>query len=908
MEQKNRFYVATLGKTIDVFFGYSWATGEYAQDPAGYIGSTVAIDVKGYSRFIVEKYYTKGTSIRIVFFDEDQKIIRTKTLPNGKIDIAIDGASYIAYSVSLSVNYTGWNALEALKLKEVKPYYKNIKKQYKKESNQMFFRESIDGKITLRGSDFEHINNISIEDNITFYIHRNNSVYAVNEFNKTDCKINHSEYSIELKLKPKDKYDKLLNDYDKSHDLLKMPIAKSFVELTKRCAIQLYFQGDNTITNYAGGTYWEEEVTQPVYDTGALRDKYHFSDGLSFNEINLSGFNYDINTVYKMIEGQNVWNGTEKVVIGGVVYERPSSIVFTKVYSAGQRFGNGTGSTNVRPLCLSDGATAAYKTGSINNENPNDDFDTVMSYDTYRIEIYTNHNGTGQKIYQSENLYGNNSNFLLTSGQIYKMVKVSQDVPYKEPEPESFYLGEKVITRYLWGRLLCDVDVGSDGTATYDLPYDDFATERANFKRCVGLNFKSDNGMNLVHFVQSDVTQDEPTPFGVNDSGKYFVAPRIYGSVVYELYPYPFAKSSWGNTSLWVGFEENENLSLPALENFRKKFYKAITHKDCMEIGAVVKALLEKIDSTIKFDSAPEYSEFLYGASDNSIGKFGQKVYITQKSNVLKGEYDQAAQKGEITFSQVMDMLKNCFRCYWYIDSERRFRIEHVRYFMNGLSYSSPERQHDLTVALDKFNKKPALYGQQEISYSKSELKSRYEFAWSDDSTEMMGGEFSVDVKSNYVEQGSTESISVGQFTPDIDFMMFAPDRFSQDGFALIVTDNNNKVPIVYATAYNQQNQGVKMTNYVQNYYASFLYLFNNYLYDMPARNIISSADYESGDKKYYVKDIKKCVEHKVKFQPGSDPDIYKLITTEQGDGSIDDLTVDIDTGLVDITLVYTPK
>lgn len=897
MEQKNRFYVATLGKTISVFFGYSWATGEYAQDPGGYIGSTVAIDVKGYSRFIIDEYYTKGTSITIYYLDESENVVKTYTLPNGKIDVSTEGAAYLAYSVSLSVNYTGYDALEALKLKEVKPYYKNIKKQYKKESNQMFFRESIDGKITLRGSDFEHVNNISIEDNIAFYIYRNGEVYAVNEFNKTDCKINHSEYSIELKLKPKDKYDKLLNDYDKSHDLLKMPIAKSFVELTKRCAIQLYFQGDNTITNYAGGTYWEEEVTQPVYDAGALRDKYHFSDGLSFNEINLSGFNYDINTVYKMVEGQNIWNGTEKVVIGGTVYERPSSIVFTKKISKGDRYaGDGTvvrwlSSANITP------------SGGI--------IDGAYNYmvDAFQIEIYTDHDGGGRKIYQSEMLYANDTNFvLIANADWYKMIKVSQDVPYKEPEPESFYLGEKIISRYLWGRLLCDVDVSTDGTHTYDLPYDDFATERANFKKCVGLKFKSNNGMNLVHFAQSDVTQDEPTPFGVNDSGKYFVVPRIYGSVAYELYPYPFAKSSWGNTSLWVGFEENKNLSLPSLENFRKTFYKSIYHKDCMEISSVIKALLEKIDSTIKFDSSPEYSEFLYGTPDNSVGKLGQKIYITQKSNVLKGEYDQAAQKGEITFGQVMDMLKNCFRCYWYIDSERRFRIEHVRYFMNGLSYSLPERQYDLTATLDKFNKKSTLYGQQEISYSKSELKSRYEFAWSDDSTEMMGGGFSVDVISNYIEQGSTESINVDLFSSDLDFMMFAPDRFSQDGFALIVTDSNKKVPIVYATAHNQQNPGVEMTNYVQNYYASFLYLFNNYLYDMPARTIISSADYESGDKKFYVIGIKKCVEHKVKFQPNSDPNIYKLITTERGDGSIDDLTVDIDTGLVDVTLVYTPK
>jgi hypothetical protein len=172
----------------------------------------------------------------------------------------------------------------------------------------------------------------------------------------------------------------------------------------------------------------------------------------------------------------------------------------------------------------------------------------------------------------------------------------------------------------------------------------------------------------------------------------------------------------------------------------------------------------------------------------------------------------------------------------------------------------------------------------------------------------MMGGGFYVDVKSNYVEQGGVESINVELFTPDLDFMMFAPERFSQDGFALIVTDSNNVVPIQYATAYNQQNTFVKMASYVQNYNASFLQLFNNYLYDMPAQSIISSADKESSsEKKFYVQGVKKFVHQEVKFQAGEVPDIYKLIGTRQGNGSIEEMSVDIDSGAVEATLSYTP-
>lgn len=890
MGQRNKFYVARLSGQFYVYGGYSWATGKYEQDAAGYVASSTAIDVNGHSRFIVDSYITQGREITIYYFDENQNVVKEKHLVNGKVDVSTDGASYLAYKVTLSVDFSGRIDMDYFKLKEVNPYYKSIKKQFQKESNQMFFRESLNGSIKLIGSDYVYVNNISIEDNIGFYIYRNGSLYAANEFNKTDCKINHSECSIELKLSPKDNYTKILDSYDNTHDLIKLPIRKSAVNFTKRSVIQLYFQGDNTITNYAGGTYWEDEVLEPIYDANALMNKYHFSQGETIAEINLSGFNYDdLNTTFRVVNGQNVWNGV-----------KGCSIVFTKVASAG--------TSGTIALCLSDGASIAYRyeegPGG-DAENPDDDV-PVLLYDAYRIEIYSMRDGKGNRIYKSESVYGNDSNFMIKQGARYKMVKVSQDVPYLEPEPSGFYLGENIISRSLWGRLLCDVDKDSDGTATYDVSGDDFAVEVANFRKCIGLKFGGE-GFKLVRFVQSTIVQDEPTPYGVNDSGKYFVAPIIQG-VADRIYPYPLGRNGWGNTSLWVGFEENEDTSLPGVERFSKKFYKSITHKDCMEVGAVIKAILDKIDSSIKFDSTAEYSEFLYGTTSNTLGVAGQRVYITQKSNVLKGEYDQAAQKAEITFGQLMNMLRNCFRCYWYIDTDRRFRIEHVRYFMNGLSYSTPSVQYDLTKKYDKFNKKAAIYGQNEVSFSKSELKSRYEFAWSDEATEMMGGGFYVDVKAKYVEQGGTESVNVELFSPDIDFMMFAPEKFSQDGFALIVTDSNNKVPIQYATAHNQQNPGVEMTNYVQNYYASFLHLFNNYLYDMPAQSIISSADYESDEtKKYYTKGLKKFVHQEIKFQTAEDPDIYKLIGTQQGNGTIEELSIDIDSRAIEATLSFTP-
>ena len=882
---KNKFYVSKLENYIDFFYGYSWATGQYAQ-ASSLVGCTQELDIRDFARLKANLNFTEGiTKITLYSFDESKNIIGSKALSSLALDIELPvGAIYIAIELNFSSAKSGWTSFEAEWLKEVKPHYTSLEKQYKKETNQVFFREKLNGMITLWGKDYLYMRVVSLEDKLAFYVYRSDKAYSANEFNKTDCVFDHSEGSVRLNIQPKDRYTRVLNSYNKTFDLLKLPVQKTALELTKRSIIQLYIQGENTISNYASGTYWEDEVLEPIDSSEDLLTKYYFAKGPKFAEVSLLGFNYDINTVFRCMPGQTIWNGKDK----------SGSIVFSKVYSAG--------TTGVKAFCLSDGTKAAYTEGNYNNESTNDDYDTKLTYDTYRIEIYTGLNGTGTKIYQSEALYGNDSNFILSPGSIYKMTRLSLGSPYLLPEPESFYLGERVIEYQIWGRLLCDVDKGTDGTTLYDLPYDDFATERANFRKCLGLVF-SQESHSLVNIVQSQATTTEPTPYGLTEYNEYFKAPQIGGSTG-RLYPYPLAKSTWGNTSLWVGFEESNIIPELGLENWVKTYYKKIRQKDNMEIGAVIKALLAEIDPSVTFESTSAYSQFLYGSVPG--GYSNSRLYITQKSNILKGEYDQAAQKAEITFEQLMNMLRDCFKCYWFIDSDNRLRLEHIRYFMNGLSYEEPELQFDLTKKFDKFNKKVRVRFQQEITFDKSELSSRYEFAWADDTTDVMGGSFTADITSNYIQQNQVENINIGLFTSDIDFMMFAPSKFSQDGFALIIAQDY-KVPIVYAEIYNQQYAAEPQRIYAQNYYASFVSLFNNYMFDMPSWNIHTSIDSPYGASKYSVDDIKKCMLQKIEFQVAEEPNIYKLIKTMIGNGTIQETSINIDTDISKITLAYKP-
>ena len=128
---------------------------------------------------------------------------------------------------------------------------------------------------------------------------------------------------------------------------------------------------------------------------------------------------------------------------------------------------------------------------------------------------------------------------------------------------------------------------------------------------------------------------------------------------------------------------------------------------------------------------------------------------MTPKSNVLKSNYDQAARKAEITFKEVMELLRDCFRCYWFVDTQNRFRVEHISFFMNGFALSAPSPQLDLLTKKDRFNKKNVLYGQINYSYD-TDLPARYEFSWADNSTTLFGQGQYLNINDEYVKGKKT--------------------------------------------------------------------------------------------------------------------------------------------------------
>ena len=847
---------------------------------------------------------------------------------------------------------------------EINPHYKELNKKYAKESGQEFFRITLDGKITLFGDDYELVNNASLEDNLFFVIDKLNRTtnkwaeYYRGEFNKTDCKLDFERKSCELKTSPTDQYTKIMNKYDNTYDLIKLAPAISKINLYKRALMQVYVRGANSISNFLGGTYWEDDVNEVIDSHNDLITKYYFSYVKAGNEFYISGAGIsDVNGVYAGTNGNwQKWYGYRGQLTKVTSKGDPAPISnMPKVYSIYSKYDR----------------TAAY-----------DEPTETYAEDLYKFQII--------RTSDSKVLYESEWTFYTSTEDIYadNMYIGRDDIKMinKSDSSDVFTL-TNVFVYHVYQRLLCDVDTVEDAEGikeTYDIPTDDFVFDNRNYKKCIGLR----GGL----FFCTSRTSTEPTKFGMNDYGEYFTNNFIAATMGVGR-PLPISRNFWANASLWYVYDF-------WYEYFEEGLRKQYTLRDSYSIGAVIKALLKKIDPSLTHEETSEYSRFLYDSSvPISMARF--YPHITPKTNILKGDYDQAAQKAEITFEELMNMLRDCFRCYWYIENGK-FKVEHIYYFMNGGSYSAQTNyQLDFTKLKDQFNKKLSSYFQSSIEFDKSELNSRYEFNWMDDVTDLMGN-VTLDINANYVQKDKTEEINVSQFTSDIDLMLLDPSSFSEDGFALLCpiagasdyktvstqvsqgdtfstpingfwpkgttiemslnsyTTNFSTIVfgVTYASgqavdniAYASINTPKKYTllddctkiriwapnataagqvtfkvgiagltlpissislqdenrdiydALIQNWYASWSYLINFYMYDLPAYNGECNT---LGV--LYSNDIKKSMKHTIEFHIEEDLNELQLIKTSIGNGKIDSVSVNLETRLAKVNLMYEPK
>lgn len=388
-----------------------------------------------------------------------------------------------------------------------------------------------------------------------------------------------------------------------------------------------------------------------------------------------------------------------------------------------------------------------------------------------------------------------------------------------------------------------------------------------------------------------------PTEWGIDSEGTYFTYPTLDADQEKKgVSPIPIGQSHWERMSSWLLSDDDVN---DLVDDFDTTF----VLKDSYPIGRAIAVLLKEIDDNISFEDTQDYSMFLYSGAMQEIYSYDflgcrNALHITPISNIKKTFYEQAAQRGEISLKQILDMLRNVYNCYWFIDSDNRLRIEHIVYFKNGNSYTN-ERP---IPTIDVTNKKNLPTGeswdfaQNTVEYETGKCPARYEFKWGDNCTYPFLGE-PIDVKDIYLDASKKESVGIDNFLTDIDYIVSNPSGVSDDLFAVFEVNKSTKKVDILDVRLNDASPKYKVQNpYLTMIVAERFY----YPYDMSGWQAYAGQ---------YALDIYKTkgIKKQTLSCPLSLAEMRSIgvIRTELGNGTIDKLEAEINTLYAKNTIYY---
>ena len=388
-----------------------------------------------------------------------------------------------------------------------------------------------------------------------------------------------------------------------------------------------------------------------------------------------------------------------------------------------------------------------------------------------------------------------------------------------------------------------------------------------------------------------------PTEWGIDSEGTYFMYPTLDADQQKKgVSPIPIGQSHWERMSSWLLSDDDVN-------NLEANFNDTFVLKDSYPIWSAIAVLLKEIDDNISFEDTQDYSMFLYSGAMQELYSYDflgcrNALHITPISNIKKTFYEQAAQRGEISLKQILDMLRNVYNCYWFIDSEKRLRIEHIVYFKNGNSYNveKPTPSIDVTIKKNLPTGESWGFAQNTVEYETDKCPARYEFKWGDKCTYPFVGE-PVDVKDIYLDASKKESVGIDNFLADIDYIVSNPSGVSDDLFAVFEVNKSTKKVDILDVRLNDASPKYKVQNpYLTMIVAERFY----YPYDMSGWQAYAGQ---------YALDVYKTkgIKKQTLSCPLSLAEMRSIgvIHTELGNGTIDKLEAEINTLYAKNTIYY---
>ena len=621
----------------------------------------------------------------------------------------------------------------------------DIKVKFSKEDNQVFLRTKIDGKVKFAGSDFDFISSCSHNETFTIEIYRGATLFGSGTFLKSDCSLNYDDKVCEVKLVVSDRYEEFLANYDNKYNLPKLAPDIVGLTLNKRPVLQIYFLGDKKITNAFGNMSFEVDAAGEADDkTEAQILACGFTKIFHWRRFILPSFPSFPSLAG--IEGEYIGQFSS-ITVGSRVYRRDQQYYLEYIHY------------------------------------------TESGWNVYFWQLY-NSNGTP---------FDNNGKVFVISDAGTQSERTNVTVEWG-----SSYGGSAITVghckennRVCYARALSDYSGSQAGETkkAFSTISSDVAEENYNYLYAWTVNtFNLDTRIRVSTEVQA-----EPTEYGIDGDGNYFVKPDPASP---ENAVYPIGWSMWIPISIWLETSPIMDLELRGAYNTTYQL------QDAFPLHSAITRLLTAMGSDVVFDDTSVFSAFLYQQSEGLMDVMptpamrNKRIFITPITNVKKTRYEQAAQRGDITLKQILDMLRSVYQCYWYIDNLGRLCIEHISFFKNNHAYGlyTPTPLIDLTTMKDMPNGLPWAFGTNEVGFDRNNCPSRYEFEWGDESTEQFNG-YAIDIKDKAAKSNSKERISVTNFVSDIDYTVINPSGLSDDIYAVIEADENtNTVSIENVT------------------------------------------------------------------------------------------------------------
>ena len=427
----------------------------------------------------------------------------------------------------------------------------------------------------------------------------------------------------------------------------------------------------------------------------------------------------------------------------------------------------------------------------------------------------------------------------------------------------------KVFCRYL-----SSIEI-VDGVTLDPIPANDIVPElgRYSFVSPVtnaGVIITEENQTEPTFYNQFSDSGFQPAGFSGFFNGQYFRRPILSGNVT----SFPISKVNWFYFSLWLYFDSN-------LDAILESAVETVTDTNAMQLHHVLSRILDKVDSNLTFSDTVSHSDFIYNASNPLRPK---KLYpiITQKTNILFGNYDQAAQTAKVKLSEIFEFFKNTYYNFWFIDDSNRLRIEHERFFHKGGSYTTDIIGIDLTTETEPKTLRTWGYKTNKYTYDRSKIPQQIRFKWMDSVSRPFEG-YPIDIVPQGLKDGTIEDRNTSRFTTDIDFAISQPNNISNDGFFWLEAE---LVSTEYVLPYVDVNFGVNLEYNLQNGYLANVWLIPNYHKDnLPVNGVFINEN------STIATSLKRTRLQKVIY-PNVSINFLNLIRTSLGEGVAREITV----------------